>query len=104
MPRFGAACPLWPLYGALNRPGVLLSQPVQQPGRTGPGLRAEALAVPRGRIAVNDTAVYESQMLVRPKPRDAGEAAARPVGVACRVCPREACVARSEPSILAASG
>lgn len=104
MPRFGAACPLWPLYHALNRPGVLLSLPVQQPGRTGPGLWAEALAVPRGRIAVNDEAIYEAQMLVRPHPLVSETPVPRPVGVACRVCPREACAARSEPSILAPAG
>jgi len=42
-------------------------------------------------------------MLIQPAltPRSGGE---RPVGPACRICPRAACVARREPSILIGSG
>ncbi|CUH82643.1 XRE family transcriptional regulator [Tropicibacter naphthalenivorans] len=102
MPRFGAACPLWPLYHALNRPQVILSRPLVQPGRTGHGIWADALAVPQG-LAVNDDAQYESHMLVRTYQPGATDAPPREVGVACRVCPRDACTARSEPSILSAT-
>ena len=47
MPRFGAACPLWPLYRALSRPHVILAGPVMQVGRTGTLLWADALATPQ---------------------------------------------------------
>ncbi|KUF10297.1 helix-turn-helix transcriptional regulator [Pseudoponticoccus marisrubri] len=108
MPRFGAACPLWPLYRALNRPLVILAGPVIHPGRAGDGLWAEAVAVPQGRIAVNADPLYEAHMLVRPRPgAAAGARGATPpagppqeVGVACRVCPRTPCPGRREPSIL----
>jgi transcriptional regulator with XRE-family HTH domain len=101
MPRFGAACPLWPLYRALNRPFVILAQPVIQSGRQGAGFLAEAYAAPRGPVAVNRDPLFEAHMLLRPAPR--AEAASEPeeLGVACRICPRRACPGRREPSILA---
>lgn len=104
MPRFGAACPLWPLYRALSRPHVILSGPVIQVGRSGTALWAEALATPMGRPAVNADPLYQSQMLVRPFPAGVEPPERLPqLGVACRVCPREACEGRREPSILASS-
>ena len=104
MPRFGAACPLWPLYRALSRPHVILAGPVAQAGRGGTALWAEALATPMAGPAINADPLYQAQMLVRPLPP--GEEAPLSVphlGVACRVCPRETCEARREPSILASS-
>jgi len=105
MPRFGAACPLWPLYRALNRPMVILSLPLVQQGRAGAGVWAEAVAMPVGEIAVNSDPIFEAHMLVRPMPRD-GEGAAVPadVGVTCRVCPKIDCIGRREPSILTPTG
>ena len=105
MPRFGAACPLWPLYRALSRPHVILSGPIGQAGRGGAALWAEALATPLGGPAVNTDPLYQAQMMVRPLPAGAEVPASLPqLGVACRVCPREACEGRREPSILASSG
>ncbi|MBV7396607.1 helix-turn-helix transcriptional regulator [Mameliella sediminis] len=102
MPRFGAACPLWPLYRALSRPHVILSGPVMQAGRGGVVLWAEALATPLSGPAVNADPLYQAQMLVRPLPPGAEMPMTLPeLGVACRVCPREACEGRREPSILA---
>lgn len=103
MPRFGAACPLWPLYRALSRPHVILAGPVVQAGRGGT-LWAEALATPLSGPAVNADPLYQAQMLVRPLPSGAERPETVPqLGVACRVCPRDACQARREPSILASS-
>lgn len=103
MPRFGAACPLWPLYRALNRPFVVLSGPLRQAGRSGGAIWAEALATPVGGPAVNADPLYQAHMLVRPVPRHAepNTEPAAEVGVTCRVCPRSACPARREPSIMA---
>ncbi|WP_323771725.1 short-chain fatty acyl-CoA regulator family protein [Antarctobacter sp.] len=104
MPRFGAACPLWPLYRALSRPHVILSGPVMQAGRSSAALWAEALATPLGGPAVNADPLYQAQMMVRPLPAGIEAPAALPqLGVACRVCPREACEGRREPSILASA-
>lgn len=104
MPRFGAACPLWPLYRALSRPHVILAGPVMQNGRGGVALWAEALATPQAGPAINTDPIYRAQMLVRPMPAGAEVQSDLPqLGVACRVCPREACEGRREPSILAPS-
>lgn len=104
MPRFGAACPLWPLYRVLSRPHVILAGPVMQTGRGGVALWSEALATPLGGPAVNADPLYQAHMLVRPLPTGAeAPATLAPLGVACRVCPRDACPGRREPSILATS-
>ncbi len=104
MPRFGAACPLWPLYRALSRPHVILAGPVAQAGRAGVALWAEALATPIAGPSVNADPIYQAQKLVRPLPPGAEAPASVPqLGVACRVCPRETCEVRREPSILASS-
>ncbi|MCT4611370.1 MAG: helix-turn-helix domain-containing protein [Pelagimonas sp.] len=104
MPRFGAACPLWPLYHALNRPMVVISRPAIHPGRTGAGVWVDAIATPVGPIAVNNDAQFEAHMLVRPHP-DPANATEQPsnLGVSCRVCPRNSCHARTERSILSGS-
>jgi predicted transcriptional regulator len=47
-------------------------------------------------------AVYEATMLILPAATGTpGEAPPLPVGSSCRICPRAACAARREPSILA---
>ncbi|MBS0126744.1 short-chain fatty acyl-CoA regulator family protein [Thetidibacter halocola] len=101
LPRIGAACPLWPLYRALNRPMVIIAQAIAQAGRPGEGVRAEALAVPRGPIAVNADPQYDAHMLLRALPRDQRPQEVQPVGVTCRICPRKACPVRREPSVVA---
>ncbi|MBP0484616.1 helix-turn-helix domain-containing protein [Sagittula salina] len=100
MPRFGAACPLWPLYKALNRPHVYLAGDLVQLGRSGTAIRAEAQALPVGPLVANAEPLYEAHMLVRPAPGHGADKAPQEVGLTCRVCPRDACPGRREPSIL----
>lgn len=103
MPRFGSACPLWPLYRALNRPMVILSHPVVQTGRPGSDLWVDALAVPVGRVAVNRDPLFEAIMLVRPMPTNTiPHEEPLELGSSCRVCARAVCPGRREPSILVA--
>lgn len=99
LPRFGAACPLWPLYQALIRPGLPLAEIVEMPD--GLLLRAHAVCLPRG-VGFGAAAMVEATMLLRPATGQ--EDAVRPVGTSCRVCPRTGCVARREPSILRPGG
>ncbi|MFZ7094069.1 helix-turn-helix domain-containing protein [Primorskyibacter sp. 2E233] len=101
MPRFGAACPLWPLYRALNRPWVVLSLPVVQPGRHEVVYQADALASPVGGIAVNSDPLFEAHMMIRPAQSRSSGVAPLNVGTACRVCPLSDCKGRREPSVLA---
>ncbi|MFZ5965124.1 short-chain fatty acyl-CoA regulator family protein [Thalassococcus sp. BH17M4-6] len=99
MPRFGAACPLWPLYRALSRPMTVLYERVAQPGHDAGGLSAWAVAQPMGTPRVNRDPIYEAQMLVQATGAGDRDDPA-PVGVTCRICPRLQCAARREPSIL----
>ncbi|KMK66512.1 helix-turn-helix domain-containing protein [Puniceibacterium sp. IMCC21224] len=102
MPRFGSACPLWPLYRALNRPGMMLAEYVAQPGRAARRFRAFALAQPVGPVQVNRDPLFQAHMLVVPDPAPAPASGAQTglVGVTCRICSRSRCAGRREPSIL----
>lgn len=97
VPRFGAACPLWPLYEALMRPGQPVQTRLQVSGRGGGQFDAWALAVPEHPDGSAGPVVWRSYMLLVAA---GGEApGARLVGSSCRICPRLRCAARREPSI-----
>lgn len=111
LPRFGAACPRWPLFAALSRPMTPIRQTLRQSGPDGRMFRAFAIAQPVGRAAYNADPMFEAHMMILPlsplfsplpldKP-DPDNAAPREVGVSCRICPAQACDGRREPSILA---
>lgn len=97
MPRFGAGCPLWPLYQALGRPMVPMRARLEMAGRNARRFMAYAICRPRGPAGFDAPQVSEATMLVvadeEPGPAEA-------VGASCRICPREGCPARREPSIL----
>ena len=101
LPRHGEACPLWPLFTALNRPLVPIRKRVVQLGRTAAQFECFAIASPQPAEAFGAEPVYRSVMLVLPV-----EDTVRPtenaaqVGVSCRICPKRDCGARREPSIL----
>ncbi len=97
VPRYGAACPLWPLFLGLQRPMTPIRQMLIMSGRDDAPFRAEAyseIAYPSG---FNGPAVIESWMLIKPlfsAPPDALR-----VGTSCRVCLETGCPARREPSV-----
>lgn len=97
LPRFGSACPLWPLYAALGRPMQPVSALVETPGRGGRRFRAMAFCQPRFPGGFGGPELREAVMLILPV--DEG-GPALPLGSTCRVCPRADCAARREPSIL----
>lgn len=106
MPRFGAACALWPLYRALIQPMAPIRAVIENASR--PGLRFVAYAIshasyPQGFAG---PAVHQAMMVLVPPerlapPKDLGTVLQ--VGTSCRVCPLRDCPARREPSILADS-
>lgn len=98
LPRFGAACPLWPLFAALQRPMVPIRRLIQMAGRSDAVFDAFAIAEIEGIPRAGEDPILHSHMLLWPTDKGDG---ARGVGVTCRVCPREACPARREPSITA---
>jgi len=108
VPRFGAACPLWPLYQALLRPQVPIRALIEQAGRDTPRFLVYAVAEMRRPAGFDSVQIVEATMLMVPESRvDVGAAdmggsqAAQPIGSSCRICPRGSCAARREASILA---
>ncbi|QFT59617.1 Helix-turn-helix domain protein [Sulfitobacter sp. THAF37] len=100
VPRHGACCPLWPLFAALGQPGAIIACRVGQMGRAQGLFQSYALSEPVGPQDYNMPPMLRSNMLLLPVPE--GAAPEMPVGVTCRICPREECAARREPSILSA--
>ena len=101
MPRFGVPCPLWPLFLALNRPLVALRRDVVQAGRGGAGFTCYAQSWPVNTPDLTENPLYHSVMLILPKPGDEEPASGTVrLGSTCRVCPRQRCIARREPSVL----
>ncbi|KAJ56044.1 hypothetical protein ACMU_09790 [Actibacterium mucosum KCTC 23349] len=102
MPRFGGGCPLWPLYRALAQPGMPICDHVELPGQPVQRYVCFALCevLPQG--GFDQPPVRRSTMLILP-PTPSDTVPSRPVAVgpSCRICPRETCAARREPSILA---
>jgi len=104
LPRFGAACPLWPLYGALSRPMVPIQAVVEATGGQRFAVRAFCQPSYPGGFGPGDfggVELREAAMLILPA---LGGGAVLPVGSTCRICPRPACPARREPSIMAEAG
>jgi hypothetical protein len=102
LPRFGAACPLWPLYQALVRPMTPIRMRVEQAGRNASAYLTYAISQPATPAGFEMPQVFRATMLILPEDlagRDEG-AAILPIGSSCRICPRSACQARREPSIL----
>ena len=99
LPRAAAACPVWPLFQALSRPGQPIRAIVAQPGEGGRRYLCHAIAGPLGPVRFDGLAPVEAVMLVQAAPL--GEAVMLDVGGGCRICPRPACPARREPSLLA---
>lgn len=100
LPRYGAACALWPLYQALNQPHVAVAALLETPDER--QFSAEALATYGVPGATGAPVAIRSTMLFRPARRDADAALVagkRAVGLSCRICPRVECEARREPSI-----
>lgn len=99
LPRFGAACPLWPLYTALARPMTPIQAVIEMAGRTPHRFRTFAFCQPRFPAGFDGPQISEAAMLILPDD-PAGAGSALQVGTSCRICPREGCVARREPSIM----
>ncbi len=102
VPRFGAACPLWPMFDALSAPGSVRVQRVRQVGRNAATFTCFAFAEQRHALEYNVQPLMQGMMLIVPDVADAGRSEEQivEVGSNCRVCARVQCPGRREPSIL----
>ncbi|MCC5955843.1 MAG: helix-turn-helix domain-containing protein [Natronohydrobacter sp.] len=102
LPRFGGACPLWPLYQALQRPFVRLRTPLATAGRLGRPFVTYACSTTRVEMGFGMPTVLQATMLILPADSvtTETESIALSVGASCRTCPQMTCAARREPSIL----
>lgn len=104
-PRFGGACPLWPLYQALAQPGRPVAQMVEFAGLPTTRFVAHAICTGDGAPRFDAPPVWQSLMLLTAAAAAMPASLSAPrdvlgVGSSCRVCPRQACAARREPSIV----
>lgn len=102
VPRYGAACPLWPLFQSLSRPMSPIQAIVEQPGHVPRRFQTYAIALPVSAIDFAAPTVFHATMLIVPEdvadiPTEAG---IHRIGSSCRICPRSTCSVRREPSIL----
>ncbi len=116
LPRFGAGCPRWPLFQALNTPAAILRRLVETPGEVSTRFLTYAVARPTMQGDFSGAPPMEATMLMVsleaakdfcaqavPEGPDAfGPVQA--VGSSCRVCPRTGCASRRELSILTEGG
>lgn len=111
VPRYSAACPLWPLYQALSRPMAPVRQVVEVVGRAPQIFLTYAVCHPAQPAGFGGPQVLEALMLIVPLDlalahgpaslTEAERAAPSPMGISCRICARAECPARREPSIMA---
>lgn len=102
LPRFGAACALWPLYTALSRPMEAVAAQLDLAGRGGQHWRALAYCQPELPQGFGGPQLRYAAMLLMPEA--GGALAALRVGSTCRICPETGCPARREASIVTGAG
>lgn len=100
LPRFGSACPLWPLFTALGHAGRAVVAEVAVAGQRLRRFRVMAHAAAEHPAGFGGVELRHAHMLVMPAEAVAGTAAQVTVGPTCRICPRGDCPARREPSIV----
>ena len=100
--RLAGACALWPIFRAAAQPGMALRQRLIQPDRDARAVLALTACEEAAPGRFNMPPLMRSYMLLMPDEGEvAGEGGAPlEVGTSCRICPRAACAARCEPSIL----
>lgn len=103
-PRFGAACAVWPLFQALQRPLTPVRSEFALVGQDDVRFQTWSMATSDFLGGFDRPPVVESTMLLMPVLASVGaDDPPYQVGTSCRVCAIKACPARREPSILEAS-
>lgn len=97
VPRGGAACALWPVFAALGRPGVAVEAVAEVPGLLPLRFHLRAFAEVAHPMGFGGPEVRQAGMLIAPTGAGGPTLA---IGGTCRICPRAACPARREPSLV----
>lgn len=100
IPRFGAACTLWPIFSALSQPGQVIRERLVQLGRGRAHFICYAVADVVGEQRYNTPPLIEASMLLIAVQASEGDDPVLEVGSTCGVCPKRRCPGRREPSIL----
>jgi transcriptional regulator with XRE-family HTH domain len=98
LPRGGAACALWPLYAALGRPMLPVEAVAEMTGQPPQRFLLRAYCQTGVTGGFGGVELRTAAMLILPPPPGATPTLA--IGPTCRICVREACAGRREPSIL----
>ena len=101
LPRYGSACPLWPLYQSLQRPMQPIRYTIRTTGRDVSLFSAWAYADVQYPSGIDNPAVVEAWMLLAPQQTARDDARIVDVGTSCRICVHPHCSARREPSLVA---
>lgn len=106
--RFGGACPRWNVHDAFRTPGAIQTQLAQMPDGTVYFSLARRVVKPGGgwksparqfAIALGTDIVHAGQLVYADGVDIHNTAAATPIGVNCRTCPRLDCAHRAFPPL-----
>jgi predicted transcriptional regulator/DNA-binding XRE family transcriptional regulator len=104
--RFGGACPLWIVHEAVAIPDRVLVQLAEMPDGVRYVSMAKGLVKPSGSfaraprrfaVALGCEADHAREFIYADSLDLGGRAAATPIGISCRLCPREMCDQRAFP-------
>lgn len=103
----GGGCPLWTVHASFRQPGTVLTQWLELPdgqrffsiARAAAGGGAAFGASRPMRAIALACAAEHAPRLVYARHADPAHAQATPIGIACRLCHRAQCTARSAPPI-----
>lgn len=103
-PRYGGACPLWPLFRALQNPLVPFSEVLAISGRDDTRFDVQAVSEVGHPFGYDRPAAMTSWMLVRARPSGEDATNVTRAGITCRICAEANCPTRREPSVFAGLG
>jgi predicted transcriptional regulator/transcriptional regulator with XRE-family HTH domain len=104
--RFGGACPLWMVHEAVAIPDRILVQLVETPDGVRYVSMAKGLVKPSGSyarpsrryaVALGCEVTHAADFIYSDQLDLKGAGSATPIGVSCRICPRENCEQRAFP-------
>lgn len=106
--RFGGACPLWVVHEAVAIPDRIVVQLAEMPDGVRYVSMAKGLVKPSGRyarpprryaVALGCEIEHAANFVYADGLRLTDEAAATPIGMSCRLCPRASCDQRAFPPL-----